>query len=115
MSGFDWAGAANAMTSIVTSLNTLNVPTSSQGSIIGQIGALMNPNKAAELGVCQQILNLSAINPALVPKMAEQLAMMPGLPVSTQALIAQLVSTPNPTPLMVSQIVTQVEALINAG
>lgn len=110
----NWNSVGSSLSGVVSALSNLGITGASASSVLAAIGLSSNPNKSAELALCQQILTYSAMgaaNATLLAKLGDQLATEQGIPADAGALALTLA---NPG-VNVSQVVLEIEQLINQG
>jgi hypothetical protein len=107
----NWTTIGNNIAALTSALTAAGVSSTTMPSVLSTIGSLFNsnPNEAAELALCAQILQF-ANQPALISELSVRLATEQGIPADAAALALGL-TTPG---VDVATRVTQIEQLIRS-
>lgn len=107
---FNWGQIGQVLGGITTALNGAGVTGAAQTSILGQIGALMNPGETTELQLCAQLLQFTN-NPAIEAELAMKLATTYGVSPTVASMAMSLVQ---PGTDVITRVM-QIETLVKAG
>jgi hypothetical protein len=106
----NWSLIGTTLAGVSSTLSGLGITGSTASTILGAIGLSSNPNKSAELAICQSILMATA-NPALEQALVMKLATEQGIPQDAAALAMTLLQPGANIP----QVVLEIEQLIKQG